>query len=350
VRKTIKFSTFNVEWMVHFFQRGTDAWRKGPASGLGSKPKDPQACAARIAGVIRRLDADIVGICEGPPKRSQLQLFVNTFLDGEYEVYSAEDGAQSVHALVRRRLKKKLKVSQLPLSDAVYKQLAKPRFFHAFGEVKDATRARFTRKPVVLRLEHGGTVTEVMTLHTKSKFSRLKSPEDWVTRRSAAVKDAILARQKLSIEMDTIRKYIAHGLHSRRCDGVIVMGDLNDGMVRDTIDGSYLLHSIVHELRGAFHHEVALMRHVFSMQQFDRPAQAWTVEFRDATRPGKKTRVLLDHILFSPRVHEGGKITFVPNSGRVEHEAFAAHARTPIRTRDDRPSDHRPVSALFRLT
>ena len=84
------------------------------------------------------------------------------------------------------------------------------------------------------------------------------------------------------------------------------MGDMNDGVTRDIVDESYLLHSIVHELRGAFHHELALMRHVLRGKQLQRKGYAWTVEFKDPAAGGKHTRVLLDHIIFSPACHAGG--------------------------------------------
>src|SRR5713226_7971629 len=142
-----------------------------------------------------------------------------------------------------------------------------------------------------------------MIVHTKSKFSNLKKAMQWQKKNRAVIIDAIAARQKLSIEMNVIRKYIAYRLHSQKAESVIVMGDMNDGVARDVVDDTYLLHSIVHELRGAFHHELALMRHVLTGQQLQRKTYAWTVEFKDPARHGRDTKVLLDHILFSPKCH-----------------------------------------------
>ena len=61
------------------------------------------------------------------------------------------------------------------------------------------------------------------------------------------------------------------------------------------------------------------MRHVLTSKQLQRKGYAWTVEFSDPTRNGRATRVLLDHILFSPKCYQGGKICFVADSGQVEH-------------------------------
>ena len=149
--------------------------------------------------------------------------------------------------------------------------------------------------------------------------------------------------------MNVIRKYIAYRLFSRAAHSVIVMGDLNDGIARDVVDDTYLLHSIVHELRGAFHHEITLMQHVLTSKQLQKKSYAWTVKFRDAASHGKNTRVFLDHILYSPNCSEGGNVCFIPDSGKIEHDTFEKHLTKMGKTRDERPSDHRPLSAKFAL-
>ena len=256
---------------------------------------------------------------------------------------------QSVHALVHKRLNRGLKISQLSKRDRVFGRMRAVRTFYKFGDVTDPAKGRFTRLPVILRLERKGKITEIMIVHTKSKFSTLRKPSQWEKKDKDAIISAILARQKLSLEMNVIRKYIAYRLYSRKAEGIVVMGDMNDGVTRDIVDESYLLHSIVHELRGAFHHELALMRHVLSGKQLQRKGSAWTVEFKDPVAGGKNTRVLLDHIIFSPACHAGGKIRYIEDSGHIEHRAFNRHVVNKGRSRDDRPSDHVPVSARFAL-
>lgn len=350
--REIKIATFNVEWMINLFEpRKPDLLtRPNPkTAGLGAKPKDPQGVAARIAAVIRAVDPDILGICEGPPLKAQMETFVREKLGNDYAVYSMEDGSQSVHALVHKRLKGALKVSQLSEQDRVYERLRTVRSFYRFGNVKEPQKGRFTRLPVILRLERKGETTELMVVHTKSKISDLKKAAQWEKKEEAAVLSAILSRQKLSNEMNVIRKYIAHRLYSEAAQGVIVMGDMNDGVTRDIVDESYLLHSIVHELRGAFHHELALMRHVLDGKQMQKKAYAWTVEFRDPAAGGRNTRVLLDHMLFSPACLTGGRLCFVPGSGEIEHTAYDGQVSRSGNARDERPSDHKPLSARFSL-
>lgn len=352
VAREIKIATFNVEWMVNLFKPNkpdllTRQNKKTP--GLGAKPKDPNGVADRIAAVIKEVDADILGICEGPPLKAQMQRFVQQKLGNDYTVYSMEDGPQSVHALVHKRLNDAVKVTQLPRSDKVYERLRTVRTFYKFGNVKDPQKGRFTRLPVILRVERNGKTTEVMVVHTKSKISDLKKASQWEKKDKDAVISAILSRQKLSVEMNVIRKYIAHRLYSENAEAVIVMGDMNDGVTRDIVDESYLLHSIVHELRGAFHHELALMRHVLNGRQLQLKKYAWTVEFKDPAAGGKNTRVLLDHVVFSPAAYDGGRVRFVKDSGQVEHKAYDKHVVNNGKTRDDRPSDHKPLSARFAL-
>ncbi len=348
--REIKIATFNVEWMVNLFKNGKPelaSKQNKRAPGLGAKPKDPQGVADRIAAVIKDVDADILGICEGPPLKAQMEHFVKEKLNNNYTVFSMEDGSQSVHALVHKRLGRGISITQLPRTDIVFERLRKARVLYKWGDPRKELRGRFTRLPVILRLNRKGKTTEVMVVHTKSKISDLRNAKQWEKKDKTAVISAIFSRQKLSMEMNVIRKYIAHRLHSNNAEAVIVMGDMNDGITRDIVDDSYLLHSIVHELRGAFHHELALMRHVLTGKQLQKKSYAWTVEFNDATNKGGATRVLLDHILFSPACYYGGKFCFVKDSGMVEHKAYDKYVAKQGRTRDQRPSDHKPLSARF---
>jgi hypothetical protein len=54
-------------------------------------------------------------------------------------------------------------------------------------------------------------------------------------------------------------------------------------------------------------------------------------------------------VIFSPACHDGGKVSFVKDSGRVEHAAYDRHVSKKGASRDERPSDHKPLSARFAL-
>ncbi len=346
---TLKIATFNVEWMINLFKpKKAELWPKQSKSrGLGRKPKDVPLVCDRIAGVIKTLNADIVGIEEGPPLKAQLELFVRDYLKDDYLVYSMPDGSQSNHALVRKGLP--VKVCQVPESHAIYRHLARKVEYYTWGEVKKARLDKFTRKPVVLDIRRGNRNVELMVFHTKSKIAKLKRKKQWVARDKPAIVDALRSRQKLSAEMAAIRRYLTRAIYSHRANGCIVMGDLNDGPNRDVFEERFLIHNIVDELRGGFHREPALMHHALPQSQLT-GKKAFTATFSDPTRDGKRVKVLLDHILVSGSLLTGdAPLRLVTNKGKIEHEAYEKHLKGTGRKADDRPSDHRPISAVFRV-
>ncbi len=302
----LKIGNFNVEWMVHFFKpKMAEFWiGESKSTGLGSKPKNVQAVAARLAGVIKEIDADIFGIEEGPPLKEQMALFVHDFLDDAYDVFSMPDGPQSCHALVRKNLP--FTIRQLPETHRIYEHLAKKLEYYTWGELKKARFEKFTRKPVVLQMEKGEQIVELMVFHTKSAISKLKHKDQYTARDKEAMIDALRSRQKLSAEMAAVRRYLSHAILSERAVGCIVVGDLNDGPHRDVFEEVFLIHSIVDELRGGFNRESALMHHTMPKDILD-GKDGFTVEFPDPTQDNKIVKVMLDHILGQRRYSETRK-------------------------------------------
>jgi len=257
------------------------------------------------------------------------------------------DGSQSNHALVRKGLT--INVRQIPETHAIYKHLARKVEYYTWGEVKKARLDKFTRKPVVLDVRKGNANVEVMVFHTKSKISKLKRKAQWTARDKPVIIDALRSRQKLSAEMAAIRRYLTHAILSQRAKGCIVMGDLNDGPHRDVFEEKFLIHSIVDELRGGFHREAALMHHALPQSELT-GENAYTAKFNDPTRDGKIVKVLLDHMLVSDSLLTGdAPLRLEAGKGKIEHEAYEKHLKGTGRNADDRPSDHRPISAIFRF-
>ena len=349
----LKIANLNAEWMVNFFKPNTDEFwpKESKTPGLGSKPKDVQQVCTRLAGVIKDLDADIIGIEEGPPEKKQMEAFVNKFLGGKYKVCSMPDGRQSNHALVRKGISG-LTVKQMPGTHPIYSHLGKKVEYFKWGDLKKEKLQlnKFTRKPVVLRISKNNKSVEIFIFHTKSKISKLKTKKQYTQRDREAMIDALRSRQKLSAEMAAVRRYISHAILSKRTNGVIVIGDLNDGPHRDVFERHFLIHNIIDELRGGFEREMALMHHALR-QEFLEGTQAFTAEFKDPTQDGKRVKVMLDHILVTSSVQSGKKspIKLIKNSGEIEHDAYENHLKNTGRKRDERPSDHRPVSARFKF-
>lgn len=342
---SIKVATFNVEWMVRLFEKGADTLVGTKSKTNKSDMSDAEMVCGRLAGVIRAIDPDVLFVQEGPPLQSQLEAFVKGYLDDGYETYSMPDGQQSNHAIVRKGLG--LKIEQVPKTHAIYKHLARKLEYFTWGEVKKATMQDFTRRPVVLSLDFGDSKVELMGFHTKSKISTLKNKKYYTSADRPKMIDALKSRQKLSAEMSAVRRYLTHAILSKRVGGVILVGDLNDGPHRDVFEEKFLIHSIVDELRGAFHREVALMQHALPQEELV-GKNGFTAEFNDPTRDGKLVKTLLDHIMVSPSlVSQDAPLRLRKGSGRIEHEAYLAQVEKRGAVRHQRPSDHRPVSVVF---
>ena len=344
----IKLMTFNVEWMTNLFKKGKAEFYVGKSlsKGLGRKPNNVQLVCQKLAGVILDINADIIGIQEGPPLKKQMQKFVKDYLDDLYTVYSIEYTSQSIHALVKKDIG--LKITQLNESHEIYKHLSRKVEYYTWGEVRKKILKNFTRKPVVLRIESGYEIIELMVFHTKSKISKLKSSKDWNERYKEKIISAINSRQKLSAEMSAIRRYLNRAT-SKRVKGCILMGDLNDGPNRDVFEQEFLIHNIVDELRGGFHRQEALMHHCLTQEQFG-SNMAFTTNFNDPTKKGKNVNVLIDHILFSNRLIDGkSTIQLQRGKSKIEHEVFNKYVDNSGNKPHERPSDHIPITAIIEI-
>jgi hypothetical protein len=119
------------------------------------------------------------------------------------------------------------------------------------------------------------------------------------------------------------------------------LGDLNDGPGLDYFEENYLAHNITDILVGsAFAPEL-----IFAHAQHDvAAATRYTAVFDDFVENVKKKKLLLDHILLSPTLTGATGLRKVPNSGTIHHQEYAAQVKNGGKKREDRPSDHRPVS------
>ena len=107
--------------------------------------------------------------------------------------------------------------------------------------------------------------------------------------------------------MAAVRRYLTHAILSKRADGAILLGDLNDGPHRDVFEEKFLIHNIVDELRGAFHREAALMHHALPQKALTGKS-AFTAQFSDPTQGGKQVKVLLDHIMISTSIRDKDRL------------------------------------------
>lgn len=346
----LRIATYNVEWMNNLFVRGQPTLRTKPGKGMGRFPLNPEGVAQRIAGVIDGLDAHIIGIQEGPSLLAQMQFFADTFLGGRYIASGVGTGTQCIYALVRKDCP--VQAVAYGTDHVYYRRLLRAVEFQPWGEVNRPKTYRMARSPALLRLTHEGRPGPVhlVVAHTKSQFTAGFSKAKFEAREPAAMREAILARQKLSADVAALRRHITNVILEREnAAGAIVMGDINDGFTRSVFETEFLQQSLVDELRGSFRRQSALLDHVLDEAQL-RGKDAFTVEFRSPERRGI-TRELIDHILVTPALHKPGFwLRLKKGKARVAHDVWKAQVTGTGAKGDDRPSDHIPLVAEFNVT
>jgi endonuclease/exonuclease/phosphatase family metal-dependent hydrolase len=181
----------------------------------------------------------------------------------------------------------------------------------------------------------------MMVAHTKSNFINQgqKLWQDPATRQNYVVA-ALQNRRRISTEAMRMRTFLDSLLGADEQVAVIACGDLNDGPGLDYFEENYLAHNCLDILIGsAFEPEW-----VFTHAQHDVPAaERYTAIFDDFVANEPNKHVLLDHMLVSPGLASGA-LQRVAGSGKVRHLEYDAQVVNDGRNRDDRPSDHRPVS------
>jgi len=167
-----------------------------------AKIDDVPALCRRIAGVIQAIKPDILAVQKGPPRKDQMELFVQQFLGDSYVVHTSNARNQALHCLVRKAIASK--VTSYAPDGAETAPLRSKVPFYPWGAIEESERKehRFDRTPLVLTLTAGaGKVLRIVNVHAKSKFSKLKTLAQWQNRDREAILDALLARQKLSAEI-----------------------------------------------------------------------------------------------------------------------------------------------------
>ncbi|MBI3079398.1 MAG: endonuclease/exonuclease/phosphatase family protein [Deltaproteobacteria bacterium] len=340
---TLTICSFNIEWMNDWFTSGT-----GPARFLREFTKDghrndTHITASRAAAVVRAVDPDILAIQEAPSRPEELDLFIRDDLSDSgsprYKFFLGDSGAAQKLAL----LYKPGSVASAQLTPhAEIGTLIDPWLSDVNGDgVLD--EYHFTRTPLVVNLALRDQAIQVIVVHTKSNFvNNGKSLWQNPSTRRDYVSAALKNRRRISSEAMRLRRYLDFRLERNAGDRIIVLGDLNDGPGLDYFEEHYLTHNVTDILVGsAFRPEW-----IFTHAQHDAgAAQRYTAIFDDfvTDEPGK--RLLLDHVLLSPGLRsEGTRLRMRTGSGAVRHAEYEAQTENAGRHREDRPSDHRPVT------
>ncbi|MCI0396068.1 MAG: hypothetical protein L0332_26435 [Chloroflexi bacterium] len=359
----IKVATFNCEWMVSIFGGLWTHWvfptipDKFPGKKLGDIKLEPiddvPGLCQRIAAVIREIDAEIIGIQEGPPRKDQMEAFVERFLGGDYVVFHSNENWQSISALVHKSVAPQVIAWQPELPPIKKRWSSIPYYPWGLIGADERKNHKLARHPLLLSFKpQADKELLLMLLHTKSKYSKLKDPAQWANRDREAILDALTVRAKLSAEVYRVREFI-NKQFDQLAPGdkplsLVVMGDLNDGPYAELIEREFLIHNIVDELVGTLLNSDRHFRHAMSPEALRTAA---TTRFPDPLEGGQIVEELIDHILVSPAIWRGkGDFRLRANSCRVETKVYEKYfADTgPTRKRHLRPSDHMPVTAKFR--
>jgi endonuclease/exonuclease/phosphatase family metal-dependent hydrolase len=333
----------NVEWMNDWFEPGS-----GPAAFKQTFKRDGHTSntndtATRTSALIKSLDADVLGIEEAPSRKEELQLFIDTYLseNGQpiYEAFLGDTGgAQKIGLLYKPGAVDSATLA--PHANLV--DLIDPWEADVDGDaVLDLYE--FTRTPLVVDLTIGGNPLQIIVMHTKSNFINngeqlWKDPATKQTYVVAALKN----RRRISTEGMRVRTYLDSLLAQDVDTPVIVLGDLNDGPGLDYFEERYLAHNVTDILIGSAFQPEWLFAHA---QHDVTAAERYTAVFDDYVTNEKDKQVLLDHILLAPGLsNPAAPLRRVAGSGRVRHAEYDAQVVNNGANREDRPSDHRPVS------
>ncbi|MEL7257353.1 MAG: endonuclease [Pseudomonadota bacterium] len=331
----MKIMNWNIEWMNNWFSgNDTPVWGSNNLSAAHARD-----CAKKAAAVIMDIDPDLLCVQEGPSATAEMDLFLADHLsDANGPMYEAivgsDGGAQKLYVL--RRLDGKFAAMDRA-TDALTQTL---------GDVWDADvngdmmleGYDFTRLPLVVDVDPiGSAPIRIVVLHTKSKFVKFgESKWNDPNRRQEFVVQALEARRRISAEGFRLRVYLDSLLQEDPEARIVVTGDWNDGPGRDLFERSYLTHNVADIVLGStftpdliFHHP--LLAHVQAPALF-------TARFDDFVDGIDDRPLLLDHFAISPAL-----VSWVENA-EINHQAFEAQLTGSGRAREDRPSDHRPIT------
>lgn len=333
----------NGEWMNNFF--GADG---EPAAWLERGTLDDarfsvEKAAGALARMVAMVDPDVIAFQEAPSRAEELQLFLDRV--------KAEGGPDLAFVLGDSGGAQKLAVcwrvgaieGKLAPADGLSELLGDwDSDIDGDGVLKPY---HFTRQPLVVDLSIGGSPLQMISVHTKSSFVN-KGEELWENEatRQQYVVAALSARRRNSSEGMRLRRYLDRRLVEDPKAPIIVAGDLNDGPGLDYFEERYLTHNVTDILVGSAYDPERLFVHALH----DVPkADRYTAVFDDFVTGEKDRQLLLDHLLVSPGLTRRRGLRRVDGSGTVHHAEWSAQTTSKGSKRDQRPSDHRPVSVVL---
>jgi endonuclease/exonuclease/phosphatase family metal-dependent hydrolase len=345
---TLRIANANIEWMNYWFTNDSDpvAWKTTFVQD--GQTNNTAKTAKRAAAMIKAIDPDVLAIQEGPSREAELALFIQDHLADShgqplYKFFLSDSGGQQRVAL----LYKPSAVTAASLAPhPTITGLIDPWEADVDGDMLLEPDYHFTRNPLIVNLKLGAHRLQIIVMHTKSSFVNNGAAmwNDPVTRHDYVVA-ALKARRRNGTEGMRVREYLDARLGADGQAAIIVAGDLNDGPGLDYFEKRYLAHNITDIVLGsAFQPEW-----VFQHTQHDVPANnRYTAVFDDFVENVNNKKLLLDHVLLSPGLLTTTGLRKVADSGAIHHTEYNAQVASGGHKRENRPSDHRPVSVQLR--
>jgi len=339
----IKIASFNIEWMNDWFTPDAQAADFLPSFTKDGHTNDTDTTARRAARLIREIDPDILAVQEGPSREEEMALFINRYLSNDagpiYNFFLSDSGRSQKPAL----LYKSRSVDSIALAPSSDIQMLINEWLVDRDGDEHLEPYQFTRLPLVLNASVGGGNLQIIVLHTKSYFVNQGQAlwENPATRQDY-IHAALENRRRNSAEAMRVRQYVDTILKNDPQSNILVAGDLNDGPGMDYFEELYLTHNMVDILVGsAFEPEL-----IFNHAQHDVPAaERFTAVFDDFVTGENNKKIFLDHVLLSPSfMRNGNDLTKIDGSGTIHHTEYENLTDNNGSFREDRPSDHRPVS------
>jgi endonuclease/exonuclease/phosphatase family metal-dependent hydrolase len=338
----IRIASANLEWMNDWFTSDSQPAAFKNAFSRDGYNNSTAITAQRVARLISAIDPDILAIQEGPSRSEELDLFIRTYLyDGgtpRYQFFLGDSGGAQKLALLYKpqSVNSALLTPHPEIADLIDEWLADVDGTMVLSDY------RFTRAPLVVDLKLGTHTLRVIVMHTKSNFvnngqALWQNPAD----RQNYVALALKARRRNATEGMHLRQYLDQTLAADPSAAIMVMGDFNDGPGLDYFEKNYLAHNVTDIVVGsAFEPEW-----IFAHAQHDvSSSQRYTAVFDDFVENINGKKLLLDHILLSPGLSGAGGLSRIVQSGTIHHAEYLAQVDNNGAHREDRPSDHRPVS------
>eukprot|EP00730_Choanoeca_flexa_P000704 TRINITY_DN10304_c0_g1_i2.p1 TRINITY_DN10304_c0_g1~~TRINITY_DN10304_c0_g1_i2.p1 ORF type:complete len:677 (+),score=132.20 TRINITY_DN10304_c0_g1_i2:1123-3153(+) len=339
-RRHIRYASWNIEWFGSFFKSDTEFHTSVPSQGI----EDANNVLERIGCVITALDPDLLAIQEGPGTPAQMELFVERYLDNQYQVLGGleKKERQQLYYLVRHNG---------PLHNAhvfqqAYDFLAAPWMFDVEGNL-ELQEYNYIRVPLIIQADvevppealeqqaalgsRPAPLSQVpcpsasdyaamsqdlkdkaqahcsakrrltaCTFHAKSKFVS-GGERKWTSSNDADKQEYIRASVR------NRRRIIGECLRLRECLNkfvfgpeahplLVVSGDLNAGPGFDFFERLYCLSSGLDALMGSPFNHNKMLDALLIRSRFVDPSDMWTCIFDDFIDEIPNKKSMIDHI------------------------------------------------------